>query len=391
MRVAYVTETYPPELNGVASTTCRAVAALRERGHEVRVVRPRQPGHDDPPLRIAQTTDMLTRGLPIPMYPQLRFGLARPARLARSWRALRPELVHVATPGPLGLAAAIAGRRMGAAVTIDFRTHFHRYCEHYHLGFASSAVRGYLRWLHGHAHRSFVPTDEARDELARQGFERLAVSGRGVDTEFFTPELRHPELRLAWDAARPGQVVMLYVGRLAPEKQPEVALQAYRRVLRARPDTRMVVVGDGPLRARLQAEYPQAFFLGVRTGTELACCYASADVFLFPSLTDTFGNVTLEALASGLVVVAYDTAAARQHLRHGADALLCPREEGAQGFAQRATRATLLALEPSPMRFEARRTALTLRWQPVLRSFIEQLEAVEREVHEGLLRDAALA
>jgi len=385
MRIAFVTESYPPELNGVATTSCRTVAALRERGHEVRVVRPRQPGHDDPPLRIALTTDQLTRGLPHPLARQRRLGLATPSRLVRSWRAWRPELVHVATPGPLGLAAAIAGRHSDCAVTADFPHHLRSPDG---LGVARGA---WLRWLHRHAHRSFVPTEEAREALARQGFERLAVAGRGVDSDLFTPELRHPELRMAWGAMNPGQVVMLHVGRLSPEKQPELALQAWRVAERARPGTRMVVVGDGPCRARLEAAYPDAIFLGTRSGVELACCYASADVFLYPSLGDSFGNVTLEALASGLLVVAFDTAAARQYLRHGADALLCPLEEGAPGFAQRALRASLLALEPSPMRFEARRRALALRWQPALRGFIEQLEAVACEVQLASLPDAALA
>lgn len=390
MRIVYVTETYPPELNGVAMTTCRTVAALRERGHDVCVVRPHQPGHDDRAPALAPTSDQLTFGLPIPMYPQLRFGLASAGALARRWRPLRPQLVHVATPGPLGAAAVIAGRRLGAAVTSDFRTHFQRYCGHYGLGLASGAVRGYLRWLHNQAHRSFVPTDEAREELQQLGFERLAVVGRGVDGEHFRPELRSAELRGAWDATRPGQVVMLYVGRLAREKQPELALAAFREARRVRPGTRMVVIGDGPCRRRLEAEYPEAMFLGVRTGIDLARCYASADVFLFPSLTDTFGNVTLEALASGLVVVAYDTGAARQHLRHGFDGVLCPKGDE-QGFIERAQRAALLALPPSPMRFEARRTALTLKWRPALQRFNDELDEVSFQVHLENLRHAALA
>lgn len=381
MRIAYVTESYPPEPNGVATTACRTVAALRECGHEVRVVRPRQPGLDDRPQAVAPSADQLTRGLPMPGQRPSRVGLATPGQLQHAWREFKPNLVHLATPGPLGLAAAIAGRRNGAAVTADLRA-----------GLGPARAGGYLRWLHGHAHRSFVATPELRDEFARQGYGRLAVVGRGVDADFYTPELRRPELRAAWGAGEPRQVVMLYVGRLTPAKQPELALQAFRAVARVRPGTRMVVIGDGPSRRQLEAAYPDANFLGVRTGVELAACYASADVFLYPSLDDSFGSVVLEALASGLVVVAHDSAAsARAHLHHGVDALLCPAAEGAHGYAQRATRAALLSIEPSPMRYAARATALSLPWAPALRRFIDQVDEVAFEVHLGSLRHAAVA
>ncbi len=185
MRIAFVTETYPPEVNGVALTVARFISHLRGCGHEVEVVRPRQRSDAlkaETDAAAPASGDWLSAGLPIPMYPDLRFGLMRPARLVRHFKATRPQLVHVVTEGPLGWAAVRAARRLGIPVTSDFRTNFHQYSRYYRLGWLSSAIGGYLRRLHNRTARTFVPTQRARAELLAAGFERVAVVGRGVDT-----------------------------------------------------------------------------------------------------------------------------------------------------------------------------------------------------------------
>jgi glycosyltransferase involved in cell wall biosynthesis len=374
MRIAYVTETYPPEINGVALTVQRTVQHLRQRGHDVGLVRPRQRG--EPVQDPAAPDQWLTAGLPIPMYPDLRFGLASAAMLRRRWRHAAPQLVHVATPGPLGRAAVLAARALDLPVTTDFRTHFHRYCGHYGLGWMAGPVHAYLRNLHNRGQATFVPTRALRDELGAQGFERVEVVARGVDTARFSPQRRSRELRAAWGAGE-STPVLLYVGRLAAEKNVRLALRAFTAASQGAPGARMVVVGDGPQRARLQAEFPQVHFTGALRGDALAEHYASADLFLFPSLTDTFGNVTLEALASGLAVLAFDTAAAAECIRHGDSGwLAAPGDEDA--FLSLAWRAVQGPALPG-LREAARRVALAAGWDAVLQRFEHRLAGVAAE------------
>ena len=318
MRIAYVTETFPPEVNGVALTVARTVRHLRERGHVVELIRPRQPGD---PAEPSSRAEWLTRGWPIPMYPDLRFGYASAGALRTHYRESRPDLVHIATPGPLGFEALRAARALNLPTSSDFRTNFHLYTRHYRLGAVASVVFAGLRWFHNRTERTFVPTKAGARELEAEGFRHLAVVGRGVDTVRFGPARRSAELRREWQAVE-GAPVLLYVGRVAAEKNIELALRAFDALRLKQPSARMVVVGDGPLRESLEPAHPDVLFVGSKQGDDLAACYASADLFVFPSLTETFGNVTLEALASGLPVVAFDTAAAGEHVENGRSGLL---------------------------------------------------------------------
>lgn len=370
MRIAYVTETYPPEINGVSLTVERTVRHLRRAGHAVLLVRPRQP-HERP---LDGRAEWRTAGLRLPMYPDLRMGLALPSSLRHRLEGFEPDLVHVATQGPLGRAAVAAARALAVPVTSDFRTNFHVYAGHYGFGFARRLVSAYLRGFHNGTALSFVPCRRLRDQLAADGFERLEVIGRGVDARRFDPARRSAALRLSWGAGAQ-HPVLLHVGRLAPEKNVPLALRAFRAVQRQVPHARMVVVGDGPMRAALQAANPDVHFAGAQHGEALAAHYASADVFLFPSLSETFGNVTLEALASGLAVVAFDAAAAGELVRDGRNGLLAAPDD-ADGFVDAACR---VASEPSSfagLRRQARATALENDWDPVLLGFEQHLARV---------------
>ncbi len=392
MQLAYVTETFPPEINGVALTVARTVSFLRRQGHALEVIRPRQGG--EAPLDAEG--EWRTAGAPIPMYPDLRFGLASTGQLQRRFQAHRPQLVHVATQGPLGRAAVLAASRLGIPVTTDFRTNFHWYSRYYRLGWLEPLVCGYLRRFHNLADATFVPTRAVRAQLLSQGFERVEVQGRGVDAAQFSPTQRSAALRALWGAApetASGQgpaAVMLYVGRLAAEKNTRLALRAFEVARAIAPDTRMVVVGDGPLRAKLQAEFPAARFVGVQRGDALAAHYASADVFVFPSLSETFGNVTLEALASGLAVVSFAAAAAGEHIHHGHSGwLAAPGDEDA--FIDLVCRAVLSPGRLASVRESARRTALTAHWDGVLGRFESRLLQVAAGPAAQAVRHAVLA
>ena len=363
MRIACITETYPPELNGVALTIERCVRHLRERGHAVELIRPRQAGetaHQD-------SDEWLTPGCPIPMYRELRFGLARSRALVERFKRTQPRLVHIATQGPLGWAAVHAAQALRLPVTSDFRTNFHEYSHYYGLGWMCPLVQGYLRRFHNQTHRTFVPTHALKQELELAHFERLAVVGRGVDTQLFSPARRSESLHRQWQDGGHGPVI-LYVGRLAAEKNVTLALCAFESIRRRMPTARMVVVGDGPQRSKLQAQYPDVRFVGTQRGQTLAVHYASADLFLFPSLTDTFGNVVLEALASGLPIVAFDMAAAAEYV-DDCDSGLLVRPGDELGFI---AAACSLAWQREPlaaMRHSARQRALKARWDTVLGQF----------------------
>jgi glycosyltransferase involved in cell wall biosynthesis len=358
IRIAVVTETYPPEINGVARTVGPMVEWLLARGHAIELVRPRQRGEPvgaaHPALR-----ETLTSGAAVPR-SQVQVGFALPGTLAANWRAARPDLVHVVTEGPLGWAAVSAARTLGIPVASDFHTNFHSYSEHYGFAWARGAVEAYLRWIHNRTACTLIPTEQLKVELEHLGIERLRVAHRGVDVKLFDPAKRSAELRRQW-GCRGDEPVAISVGRLAPEKALDRFASDARAMRAIDPRIRVVVVGDGPVRARLQKRNPDFHFAGARVGDDLAAHYASADVFLFPSTTETFGNVVLEAMASGLAVVAYDDAAARLHIVDMESGLLAPR-----GDARLFTHlAEMLAHEPA-MRLclgrEARSVALKAPW-----------------------------
>lgn len=376
LRIALVTETYPPEVNGVAATLSMVVEGLRQRRHDLQLVRPRQPA-DEPAARDDRFHELLTGGLPIPRYSQMRMGVPCTGMLVKAWTMRRPDVVHIATEGPLGWSALRSARRLGLPVTSDFRTNFHAYSRHYGAAWLYRPIMGYLRRFHNDTQCTMVPSEGLRRELAAAGFERLTVVGRGVDTERFRPELRSDELRARWGASPQTQVV-LCVGRLASEKNPQTLADAFDAMARVRPDIRLVLVGDGPARAEYERRCPGAVFAGIRTGSDLAAHYASADVFLFPSMTETFGNVVTEAMASGLAVVAYDHAAAGQLLASGKNGLLAPLNDAERFVAQ----ARRLAAEPALARgagLGARQTACSLGWDRI----VAQVESVMREAIRG--------
>lgn len=320
MRIALVTETFSPELNGVAMTLGRLVDHLAGTDHELDLI---TPAATAPPAcgNVEVTT---LPGLHVPGYREVRFGLPAVRRLSAHWYRGRPDVVYVATQGPLGWAAVRAARRLRLPVVSGYHTHFTDYSRHYGLGMAAPLVEGYLRRFHRRTALTLAPTATVADELRHAGFGTVDVLPRGVDTAQFHPEHRNTALRAQWGVVN-GAPVVLYVGRLAPEKNLDLAARAFRAVQAGAPEARFVLVGDGPSREALQAANPDFIFSGGVTGRELSEHYASADLFLFPSMTDTFGNVVMEAMASGLPVVAFDRGAAQDNIDPFRNGAVAPR------------------------------------------------------------------
>jgi len=362
VKVAIVTETYPPEVNGVASTIARFIQGLAELGHDITLIRPRQ-GLKDKPRNESHFKEILTVGIPIPGYSALRMGIPQKNRLIKQWSIDRPSLVHIVTEGPLGWSALEAAKKLNIPICSDFRTNFDAYSTHYGLSCLKSPIQRYLRYFHNNSHFTMVPTQALKNQLVSHGFERLRVLARGIDTELFNPSKRSHELRNQW-GVKDQQKVVLYVGRLASEKNLQVTVDAFRPMLQVNPNLKMVWVGDGPQKGALKLSCPNSVFTGVQTGEALATHYASGDLFLFSSLSETFGNVTLEAMASGLAVLAYDYAAARQFIDHGVNGFLAdPNETNA--FINQGLELMKENCDIQNLRAHARQTTLEISWDKV--------------------------
>ena len=315
MRIAIVTETYPPEINGVALTVHNFVEQLALLGHQVLLTRPLQPG-TTAARPAAGVREQLVRGASLPRYPGLRFGLPSGNELRRFWREERPDAVYVATEGPLGWSALSAAEAVGIPVATGFHTRFDEFVAHYGARFLTPLAFAWMRRFHNRAHATLVPTAQLKQFLDGHGFQKVRHLARGVDTHLFATSKRSQALRQQW-GLKPDQLAVVHVGRIAPEKNLDLLARAFHAIQAVRPDARMIVVGDGPALPGFRARHPDYVYAGMRRGDDLAQHFASGDLFLFPSLTETFGNVTLEAMASGVATVAFDYGAAREHVRDG--------------------------------------------------------------------------
>ena len=369
LRVAMVTETYPPEINGVALTIEKLARGMQDRNHDIQVIRPRQEQDGWTPNDMAGAP-VLTRGLPIPRYPQLKIGLPAKRLLHDLWSRRRPDLVHIATEGPLGWSALKVAKKLQIPVSTDFRTNFHAYSSHYRVGWLQKPIMSYLKKFHNSAECTTVPTESLKRELDKDGFKRLVVIPRGIDMSRFHPANRSAQLRQQW-GAEDNDPVLVYVGRVAPEKNLDLLATTFEQVRTVAPRVQCVIVGDGPSLPALQTRLPWVHFAGAQKGQALAEHYASADIFVFPSLTETFGNVVPEAMASGLAAISFNYAAGQQLIQHGINGLLCDIDD-ASSF----TRATIeMVLNPAlreRIRTETRSSPALQDWNDILLK-VEQL------------------
>ncbi|MDJ0643406.1 MAG: glycosyltransferase family 1 protein [Erythrobacter sp.] len=275
LSIAIVTDAWHPQVNGVVRTLATTCDVLRDRGHKVTVVSPEK-----------------YHSFPAPTYPEIRLALTWPGAVGRELAKTAPDAVHIATEGPLGFAA----RRYCLGRNVPFTTAYHTQFPDYiarRTGLSPNIFWPYIRWFHRPAQRIMVATETIRKQLREHGLTKLHHWSRGVDLSCFSPDAPPPS-----EYADLEGPILLYVGRVAIEKNIEAFLSCDY------PGAK-VVVGDGPARTSLESKFPNALFLGKRTGTDLAGCYAGADVFVFPSKTDTFGLVMIEALACGTPVAAY--------------------------------------------------------------------------------------
>lgn len=365
MRILIVTDTYPPDINGVARSLHTLSEGLARRGHAVEIVTT---------LEAARMDDGLPRhvmpSMPLPGYQGLRIGFGSGRQFGEIFDHFRPDVLYVATETPLGIAAIRAAGKRHLPVVSGFHTNFQSYLEDYSLPGMEAVATAILRSIHNATARTLTPSQDTAAMLTRWGIQNVGVLGRGVDTELFNPARRSQELRESWgaDTATP---VAIYVGRMAPEKNLPLAVRAFEALSRVQPDARLVFVGDGPRLEAMKSEFPSAIYAGARTGADLAAHYASGDVFLFPSISETFGNVVLEAMASGLGVLAFDYAAPRLVVRDGENGWLVPFGDE-EAFAARAGQIAA-CWDDGALRASARQAAGDYGWSRVIEQFESEL------------------
>jgi glycosyltransferase involved in cell wall biosynthesis len=368
-RALFCTDTYPPQVNGVSVVTALSVAGLRERGWECAVVAPTYPAiMPQGPLPWAKDPELTeVPSVAFPPYPDIRLAAPALLRVSDAVARFQPDIVHSATEFMIGRLGQIAAKRAGVVRTSSYHTDFSRYTEAYGVPWLRSTVSRYIGRFHRRSARVFTPSEPAREDLRGFGVSRVEVWGRGVDVSSFSPARRSRPLREAYGVDQ--SVVFLHVGRLAAEKGADQILEAYLRARELLPAgaIRLMIAGAGPEEGSLRAlAGPDVLFLGVLDRERsLPRLYASADAFLFASLTETLGLVVLEAMASGLPVIAPAAGGVADHLRDEVNGIVVP----PRGIDAMATSIVALTLDTQRRRRlseGARHTALALDWDTEL-------------------------
>jgi glycosyltransferase involved in cell wall biosynthesis len=364
LHIAIVSDTFPPDINGVANTLGKLRDGLRTLGHRVDVIRSGPAHHPE---------ETAVPYWPLPGYWEIHVGAPPPGFFKSRWKRERPDAVYIAIETPLGFAAARAALALGIPSIAGYHTNFRDYLTRYGQPWLGAQVLRYQRWFHNRLPLTLVPSPETHRRLTADGFLHTAVLGRGIDCERFNPSKRSKALRQSWGADEETPVALV-VGRVSPEKNIDLALRTFRSLQQRTPLLRAVIVGDGPSRVSLQSAHPDFHFAGYQSGDDLATHYASADFLLFPSKTETFGNVLLEAMASGLSCLAFDSGAAAWHGTHGENLLKAPLGED-DAFLHHAH----ALLDPSTRQaisHAARQSALSLSWPGIVRQFESHLRQV---------------
>ncbi|MGQ9839971.1 MAG: glycosyltransferase family 4 protein [Anaerolineae bacterium] len=362
MRVALFTETFLPKTDGIVNTLCHVLDHLARRGHTSVLFAPSGgPGH------YAQTPVIGLTAVPFPLYPELRL-VPPTVDVSEQLRAFNPDLIHVFNPVSLGVAGLRHARQLGVPVAASYQTDLPGFAARWGLGLFSDLLWGYLRWVHDQADLNFCPSRFTLQELAQRGFRNLRVWGRGVDTDRFAPGRASAAWRDRLTDGHPHAPLIVTVSRMAPEKR----LAMLRPVIDALPAARLAIVGDGPIRWLLESQFAgtPTVFTGYLRGADLAAAYASADIFVLTGANETFGNVVLEAMASGLPVVVPDTGGQVDHVQHEVNGLIYAAEDSDALVAAVARLAADLPLARR-LGVAARAYAEGQRWDRILDGLIQ--------------------
>ncbi len=374
MKIAIITETFLPSTDGIVTRLTAVIRWLRQQGHEILIIAPE--------AGLREFEGAVIAGIPayrFPLYRSKKLALPLP-RIARLLRQFEPDLVHVVNPAVLGAAGILFGKKW--PLVASYHTHIPHYADHYRVGWMKPVLWWYLRLLHNQAQLNLCTSDTVMQELQSQQFHRVQLWQRGVDTERFDPAFRSQTMRARLSGGKPDKILLLYVGRLASEKQ----IDRIRDVLDHSDRFRLAIVGDGPHRAALERHFAGTgtVFTGFLHGHELPQAYASSDIFIFPSTTETLGLVLLEAMAAGLPIVAAESGPTIEQVQHGVTGLLY-NATVAGSFHHH-----VLELVDEQLRQRmgaaARQSALQLGWEGPSRQLLSFYEALLQEVAESAVQ-----
>lgn len=372
MRIALFSEVYWPMVSGVGITLTRLTDALTARGHEVRVYSAQYqlPAgvKDRPEVRRSS-------GVPVGLYPDVHWAFPKQKQIESDLADFQPDLIHVATEVTMGLAGVKAARRLKIPLVASAHTDYQKYAEWYRVPWVIGAAWLYLRWFYGQAERVLCPSKIYQDFLISKGVKHAAIWSRGVDPRDFHPGFRNQEFRDRLGVG-PHDLLVTYIGRVAREKDIGRLLEVWPRLAARHPNASLAIVGQGPLEEPIRRmQLPRTHVLGLLKGPQLSMAYASADIYSFPSPTETFGNSLLEALASGVPSIAADTGGVLEFARHGDNCLLAKAGDAASLEGQLERLVTEPALR-AHLREGALRTAQERRWELVY----DKLESDYREI-----------
>lgn len=370
MRLALFTDTFLPQTNGVSLTLQRLTTHLNRRGIEHLLFSPKSAPENSYADPIRPITS-----IPFFLYPECRLALPNMSSIQSELKAFRPDLLHLATPFNIGLCGLRYARKYGLPHVASYHTHFDRYLEYYRMKRIVPLYWKYMKWFHRSCDATFAPSNETLDSLQVQGFQRLKLWSRGIDCNLYTPKKRSHQVRDRYGITAP--LLLLYVGRIAPEKDINTLALAMQQLPESmQSQVHWLVVGDGPLLPEMRTQAPHnVTFTGYKHGEELAQLYASADLFVFPSSTETFGNVVLEAMASGLPVLAVNEGGVKDLITPGRNGMIVePRSPDA--FIREICASIEHPHKLAAMGYEGRQLALDRSWESIFDGLIHDYEEI---------------
>ncbi len=370
MKIAFFSDTYLPQINGVTNTLSKLEGYLDERGHDYRIYSPKYPDNSFEHKRIHTF-----KSIPFFLYPECRLSVPLYPGMCNVVDEFEPDIVHLVTPLGIGLMGMRYARERGLPIASSFTTKFDAYLKYYRFEYLEDLVWGFFKWFHNYCDINLCPSRETVNYLRRKGIHNLGVWSRGVDTQTYSPEHRDESLRSKYKADK--YRLFLYVGRIAVEKDLDILIESIKRINLAFPQkTRFLIVGDGPYKEEMKnLSPPNVIYTGYLKGKNLAAMYASCDAFVFPSSTETFGNVVLEAMASGLPAITVNAGGVCESVQHGYNGLMSEARD-VSSFTK-----SIAALLQNPdlvteLSYNARTYALERSWESVFDKLIEDFRAI---------------
>ncbi len=377
MKIAIFTDTFTPQVNGVAKTLDRFTQYLERNNLSYYVFAPQNTAEENFVVNVKKM-----RSIPLALYPECRIAIPNPVFIKRELLSFQPDIIHVATPFNMGLCGMYYAKKLGIPLVGSYHTDFDAYLHYYKMDFLSNMLWNYLKWFHSALQKTFVPSQETLKQLKKKGFQDLYIWSRGVDCNLFHPRYDEEELRKRYNIT--AKYIVSYVGRIAPEKDIETLSEIMQKT-ESDSSVHWIIVGDGPLASDLKETFQHnVTFTGYLKGEELAQVYASSHAMVFPSATETFGNVVLESLACGTPVIGADAGGVKNIITHGRNGYLCQPKQTDE-FVARLYEVLTNEEKRTSLGLHAREYALSQSWDQIFSDLVMEYEDTIHTPHKELL------